>query len=621
MNILDIKNPDFLKDYNLKQIKVLCHDIRQYLLKNIPLIGGHFSSNLGAIELIVMLHKHFDFTKDKIFFDIGHQTYTHKILIGQIKRFNTLRKFKGIPPFQKLNDTKYDHWEAGHAGTSIGAAVGYAETIEKTKEVNILSFIGDASISNGLALEALNDLGHRSKKKVIIILNDNGMSISKNTNFLTSQVNKTRLNPLYSNIIASINKLGDKNKIFKYLNNLQKKQEKFIKTNISFFDFFKFFNLDYLGPFDGHNLRLINDAFKKAKLIDSSIIIHFKTQKGRGLSSAEQDTDGSFHSIKINKAPYQKNNSEVSWSEAVTNLTEKLMLKNKNIAAITPGMIQGSKLNNIFQKFPSRSYDVGIAEGHAVLLGCGMALNKYKPIIYIYSTFLQRAYDQLIHDANSLNLPITFIVDRCGLATGDGRTHHGLYDINLLHNLDNSIIFSPYNYQQLKIFVNSFVVQNNNKLIFIRIPKANIIMDNDFKISNNPKIGEWIYDFKQILAKQKIIISYGADFKYIKDMIKKMHLEGKFALVNAIFLKPFDVKLIQQLVELKKDIIIFEKQYYNSGLAMIISSYFNLKLNQKFHPIVWNIKQLKQFEEGSEKELLQETDISEEAIINNLLKC
>ena len=599
MIVNEIKNPSFLKDLPLSEIEKLCSQIHQFLIENLTQTGGHFSSNLGVIELTTMLHRAFDFSsKNKLIFDIGHQSYVHKILTGRAKQISTIRKYNGLSGFQSLNESSYDHWEAGHAGTSLSAALGYAIGLQnyKLKTPHIVCLIGDASFSNGMALEALNDVGNHRDQKIILILNDNGMSISKNVNFLS----------YYASLIISQRPLvkgwSKLKKMFTFLNYIEKK----IKTNVSFFDFFKFFNLDYLGPFNGHNLQEIENSLELAKKHNSSIVLHYKTVKGNGYMQAQNDTNGHYHAI----SKHNNTAKSISWSEATSNIVLQQMQKNKKIYAITPGMINGSKLNNLFIKYPERCIDVGIAEEHAVTLSAGLALSSLKPVVFIYSTFLQRAYDQINHDVCALKLPVVFVVDRCGFATGDGRTHHGIFDINLLHNLPNAVIAAPDDKHQTEFLLNWGLQQNENAL-FMRISKKPINHQPHVKyINRDLSCGSWIHDRRQWENTPGVIISYGDDLAYISKIINhNKKLTKKFALINALWLKPFDVALLMQLIKENKKIVIFERLYADSGLGMIVSNYMHL--NQINYPLhILALKNNTYIHHGEVDKLLSSTNLS-----------
>lgn len=629
MKITNIENPKFLKSLSLKDTQKVVDDLRRHLINQLLEVGGHFSSNLCVVELTVMLHKLFNFQKDKIFFDIGHQTYCHKILTGRVKNFQNLRKYRGLSGFQKINENEYDHWEAGHAGTSLSAAIGYAKTVQNQHiEPYVVVFVGDASLTNGMFLEALNYLGYVKNLKIIIILNDNKMSIGENKNFLNYSLektnylaNKVRIDPIY-------NLLNDRAlKIFHKIPIINKTQKwyyeslQIIKENASFSNFFKFFHLDYLGPFDGHNITEINNALIKAKKLNTSLIIHFKTLKGKGHLQAEADKIGKYHSISPNQKTINKN--KISWSKAVSLIVEDEIKKNKNIYAITPAMIKGSELQSIKANIPENLIDVGIAEEHAVTMAAGLALNKYKPILFIYSTFLQRAYDQLNHDINGLNLPLVLCIDRCGLATGDGRTHHGLFDINLLHNLSNAIIVTPNNQEQLKWSIHQALNKNKNNIWAIRISKRKFSEKFTFNVNfdfDKFQLGKWIYDEKEIKFKINIMISYGKDLETIVQFLKKHQIIHKFAIIDAWNLLPIDTTLLIKLKKLNKKIFIYEKQYFNSGLAMIIKTHFELKAMESINFIPLVIDFLKNFEQGSDDDLLASTRIGEKNLLHLLLK-
>ena len=384
-----------MKNLSKKELEKLSKDIRNYIIDVTSRKGGHLSSNLGVVELTIVLHLIFNTPTDKLLFDVSHQTYTHKILTGRVDKFETLREFNGLSGFASLEESEYDCFSAGHAGTSISAAIGMAISRDLKNENNhIVAVIGDASVSNGMALEAINHLG-TIDNKVIIILNDNNMSISKPTGAISKMLIKIQESSAYNSTKKRYIYLFSKTPILKYFYRFTKKVKDTIKHLFLPNTIFESMNLDYLGPIDGHNFKDLKKALSIAKESSKSIVIHIKTKKGKGYSFAEDDLEGKWHGI----ASFDKitgNTTDLSdknyigFSEAFSNILETEMNNNEDLLVMTPAMIKGSKLEKIFQKFPLRSFDFGIAEEHFVTAATGIGLNKKIPVMAIYSTFLQK---------------------------------------------------------------------------------------------------------------------------------------------------------------------------------------------------------------------------------------
>ena len=398
MKITDIKDPSFLKKYNKKELDDLCIDIRKFLIENLSKTGGHLASNLGIVELTVALHYIFDSPKDKFIFDVGHQSYVHKILTGRADKFDKLRQLGGISGFQKRKESIHDPFEAGHSSTSIAAALGFAYARDLDKKKNdVIAIIGDGALTGGLALEALNNIDNLNSK-VIVVLNDNEMSISENVGGMSKFLKNVRLSKSYSKAAKGykviLNKSKTGKKIFKFTYDVKERFKNRINGNL-----FTNLNIDYLGPIDGHDIGELLMAFKKAKQSKRSILVHVITQKGKGYKPAEEDSSkwhgvGSFDI----ETGIQKKGTVTSLSELVSNTVHEFMENDKDIVTITPAMIGGSKLEKIFKDFPERSIDTGITESFATTLACSIAINDKKVFLPIYSSFLQRAYDNINHD-------------------------------------------------------------------------------------------------------------------------------------------------------------------------------------------------------------------------------
>ncbi len=616
MRIEDIENPTFLKNLSYKELDELANDIRKYILETVSENGGHLSSNLGVVELTIALHRVFNAPFDKILFDVGHQTYTHKILTGRANEFKNLRKLNGISGYQKLNESIYDAMEAGHSSTSISIASGmaYARDLNNEK-YDIVAVCGDASIVSGLSLEALNCLGNQ-KSKVIIIFNDNEMAISKPTGGINLMLNNIRGSSKYQNNKSGLKKVLNKNKFLKFFYNFFKKIKNIIKSLFYQSNIFEDFSLEYLGPYDGHNIKELEKAFNSAKNMKESVVIHVKTIKGKGYKLAEEDKDGHWHGIN----PFNLENGKVikkiddcylSWSECISEHLYNEMLNNKNIVTLTPAMITGSKLENIFKDFNDRSIDLGINEEHATTFLSGLALNKKIPVLSIYSTFMQRSYDNLNHDLARMNLAATILVDRAGLVGEDGDTHNGIYDVEITKGLRNSVIAMPLNYNDAKNILNLAI--NSNKLFFIRYPKEFVLKSN-FNYSSEIKIGKW--DILNNGNDEIVIISTGPISVEIEKIIKNKY--SNITLIFARFYKPIDELLLKNIFLKTKKLIIYDiyatkNALYTDICTFIAENNFNINIKGFTLPN-------KEISQGNINELLIKLNLSlkdlEKEIIN-----
>ena len=568
-DIKSIKDPEFLKKYNYNELNDLCSDIRKFLIENLSKTGGHLASNLGVVELTVALHYVFNSPKDKFIFDVGHQSYTHKILTGRANKFDTLRQFGGISGYQKRKESKHDPFEAGHTSTSIAAALGFAYARDLDNEKNeVIAIIGDGSLTGGLAFEALNNID-TLKSKVIIILNDNTMSISENVGGLSKFLKKIRISNSYDKAKEKYKGFLAKTNFGKKIYNLTYKvKEKFKKTLND--NIFTNLNIDYLGPIDGHNIEELIKALKKAKKSKKSILIHAITQKGKGYKPAE-DNSSAWHGVgsyDIETGEFNKKNS-TSISEVVSNTVYEFMEKDESIVTITPAMISGSKLEKIFEKFPNRSIDTGITESFATTLACAISLNNKKVFLPIYSSFLQRAYDNINHDIARMNAHVVIGIDRAGLVGEDGDTHHGIFDISFLNSIPNMVICMGKDTEEIRnLLYTGFYKQTNP--FCIRYERAEL----DFKNTEFTEIpvGTWEY-LKKTKSCKNTIISYGTDVQKLYEKLKDKNVN----IINARYIKPIDKEILKELISTKQKIYIYETSIKTNSLGTNILEYFNYK--------------------------------------------
>lgn len=574
MQIYDIKDPSQIKNLSMKQLDVLAQDIRHFLIQNISKTGGHLSSNLGIVEITIAMHYVFSSPKDKMIFDVGHQSYVHKILTGRSTKFATLRKLNGLSGYQKRSESPHDCWEAGHSSTSLSAALGYAIARDvQHQNYEVIAVIGDGALAGGMSLEALNDIGAQ-KRKMIIIFNDNAMSISKNRGGVEKRITSIRSSHLYRSMKNDIkvtlphNKMGDETlKVFSSIRDR-------IKSGLIDAPLFQEFNLDYLGPVDGHNIPALIRVFEAAKEHDGPIVVHVRTKKGKGYRYAEQDKIGQWHGVSpfniqtgqpLMKLPI----NEKTWSNIISDGLIELAKKNKDVVAITPAMAQGSKLLKFAKLFPDRFFDCGIAEEHAITMAGAMSLGGLRPFVSIYSSFLQRAYDQMNHDLGRMDLPVVIGIDRAGLVGDDGETHQGVFDISFLRSIPNLILSQPKDAQEAyDLLYTAFAAKHP---FCIRYPRGQTAITDkiDFHLIS---IGSW-ERFDIGSDPKAIIISYGPDVDRIIHTIHENNLS--MIVVNARFFKPIDQEMCKELFNLDLPIYVYETDVKIGGLSSAVLEYQN----------------------------------------------
>lgn len=577
INIKDIESPDFLKDLSIKELNVLCADIRAFLIESISKTGGHFSSNLGTVELTVAMHKVFSSPTDKLIWDVGHQAYVHKILTGRANQFETLRQFKGLSGFPDPEESAHDAFISGHSSTSISAAVGMAYARDyNNDDYEVVSVIGDGSLTGGLAYEALNHIGN-VKKKLIVILNDNEMSISPNVGFMSSLFSTFRRNDAYINTERGLRKaLGTEQFLGRVISRIKSNVKQMFLSELQPYEAMGF---KYFGPINGHNMNDLVRSLEYAKKVDKPIIIHVKTIKGKGYAPAEQDTDGSWHGVRpfdlnaFHENPEIAEETQVSWSAHMCKALVELTNNNNRVAVITPAMIHGSALYEFLATYPDRLIDVGIAEAHAVTLAAGMASRGMKPFVSIYSSFLQRAYDQIQHDVCLPNLNVVLGIDRAGITGADGKTHQGIYDIAMLRPFPNMTIMMPRN--ETEAFNMLYTAYQINGPVAIRYPRGEVKkIEAKYADWQEIPIGKWAF-LKG--GKDLVVISIGPVLDELFAL--SIQLEQTFALsigvINARYIKPLDHEVLDLLSEMNVPILVYEEASLMCGLGSAVLEYYN----------------------------------------------
>lgn len=573
INLDSIESPKFLATLNYEELDVLASDIRSEILKVTSNLGGHLSSNLGVVELTIALHRVFDLSKDKLIFDVGHQCYTHKILTGR-KLYN-LRQENGVSGFQKMDESPYDVYEAGHSSTSISAANGFAIARDLNKEkYNVIAFIGDGAINSGLALEGLNNVGH-SDHKVIIVLNDNGMSISKPVGGLSKFFANISTSRGYNRMKHGYQRVFSKTKFGRWILHVSSKFKNWIKRVLTSGNVFTSLGFAYIGPVDGNNIKKVEKALLRAKNTKKSVIIHTNTLKGKGYKFAEDDESGYWHGVSPfdleSGEPKNKHDGMISWSHVYSDITALELEKHKDAVLISPATIKGAGLDCLDKKFANRIIDVGIAEEHAATLASGLSLAGHHPIISVYSTFLQRAYDEVSHDLARMNCNATFLVDRAGLVGADGETHQGIYDEAYLSSIPGTVITMASNIDEAKLLYDESF--KNHGPFFIRLPRTLVCKQEGFNTIEH-KFGKWMKVLDD--SDKTVVISCGPLLRELESAIRDEGL--KVTLINALYINPIDKTMLDEILDAKK-IVIYDPYSTRGGLVDSTMAYL---LEKKF---------------------------------------
>ncbi len=572
-----ITSPSFLKTMTNEELESLSQDIRDFLIEKLSVTGGHIGPNLGVVELTLALHKTFNSPDDKFIWDVGHQAYVHKILTGRANQFDTLRQFKGLCGFPKRVESEHDVWEAGHSSTSLSAAMGMAKARDVLGKSNhVVPIIGDGALTGGMALEALNHIGHE-KTKMIVILNDNEMSIAPNVGALHNILGKLRTHGSYNKAKDDLEYLMKK--IPAIGGRIAATAEK-VKDSLKYLmvsgAFFEEMGFTYLGPINGHDFEDLEENLKFAKNADGPVVLHVLTKKGKGYKPAELDTVGTWHGTgpyKMETGDFVKSSAKgPSWSGLISETVRKLAREDKRIVAITPAMPVGSKLEGFASEFPDRMIDVGIAEQHAITMAAGMAMDGMKPYVAIYSTFLQRAYDQMLHDVCRQNLNVFLGIDRAGLVGADGETHQGVYDIAFLRHMPNMVIMMPKDENEGQHMVKT-AIEYNDGPIALRYPRGNglgVPMDEELKTI---PIGSW-----EVLEEgtSAAILTFGTTIPMALQAAEELREEGiSVEVVNARFIKPLDGAMLDSLAARQIPLVTLEEAVLQGGFGSSVLEYYN----------------------------------------------
>ena len=573
MILEQIKGPEELKALPPEDLKTLAQEIRDFLIEKISHTGGHLASNLGVVELTIALHTTFNLPQDKVIWDVGHQSYTHKILTGRMADFDELRQYGGLSGFPKRKESPYDSFDTGHSSTSISAGLGIALGRDlKGLDYKVVSVIGDGALTGGMAYEALNNAA-RMKRNFIIVLNDNKMSISENVGGMSRYLNGLRTGSGYNDLKKNVADALDRIPVVgSVMIDKIKRTKNSIKQLFIPGMLFENMGITYLGPVDGHNIPAMCKVFKEAQKLDHSVLVHVITKKGKGYRPAEKNPS-QFHGVgpfDVETGKPLSKQQYPSYTDVFSRKICQLGEQYPNLVAVTAAMPDGTGLTAFGKKFPYRFFDVGIAEAHAVTSAAGMAAAGLRPVVAVYSSFLQRGFDQILHDVCIQNLPVLFAVDRAGLVGSDGETHQGIFDYSYLTCIPNMSVMAPKNLWELRAML-EFAMEYNGPLA-IRYPRGEAYRGlKEFRQPIAYGKGEMLYEEKDIaLLAVGSMVSTG---EHVREKLKK---EGySCSLANGRFVKPVDTELIAHLAGNHSLIVTLEENVLQGGYGLAVTAYIH----------------------------------------------
>lgn len=613
--VLDkIQGPNDVKALNDQELSVLADEIRQFIIDKVSDNGGHLASNLGVVELTIALHRCLNFPQDKLIWDVGHQSYTHKILTGRKNGFDSLRKYHGMSGFPKRDESNCDAFDTGHSSTSLSAGLGMVCARELKKEkYKVVSVIGDGSLTGGLAFEALNNAASL-KSNYIMILNDNHMSISENVGGLSHYLAGVRTAKGYTNFKKNVKaSLSKMNAIGEELERNIRRAKSMLKQVFIPGMFFEDMGITYLGPIDGHNIEALTEVIEDAKQVEGAVLIHVITEKGKGYEPAQLHPE-SYHGV----GPFIKKNGmakkpkeEATYTDIFAKTICELAQTHEKLVTITAAMMEGCGLKGFAKRFPDRFFDVGIAEEHAVTFACGLAAGGFHPFFVVYSSFLQRGYDQILHDMCMQNLPVTLMLDRAGLVGNDGETHQGVFDLSYLTMIPNMTVFAPknrYEFQDAIAFAADFEAP-----MAIRYPKTDAVRV--LKEYREPiKLGksEWIRRGSRVA-----LLAIGTMVETAMEVEELLAKDGIDAtVVNLRFAKPLDYEMLDEVLDYHSLIVTMEENVLSGGVGEHICRYVELH-STGVRVIACGIPD-KFIHQGSIKELLEETGLDAQSIYQKI---
>lgn len=613
-----INNPNDIKKLTSEELPVLADEIRDFLIHKISENGGHLASNLGVVELTMALHLSFHLPEDKIIWDVGHQSYTHKLLTGRKAGFDDLRKFGGMSGFPKRKESACDSFDTGHSSTSISAGLGYAEARELTgQDYHVISVIGDGALTGGMAYEALNNAS-RMKSNFIIVLNDNNMSISENVGGLSRHLGNLRTTDAYKDLKTGVTNSLSKIPVYgERMVSQIRRTKSGIKQLFIPGMLFEDMGITYLGPVDGHDISAMLRVFKEAVKVDGAVLVHVMTRKGKGYLPAERHP-ARFHGaepFQIDTGLPAQNRITPNYTDIFSTVMRKLGDRDEKVVAITAAMGEGTGLKRFHNMFPERFFDVGIAEEHAVTFAAGLAAAGLKPIVAVYSSFLQRAYDQILHDVCIQDLPVVFAIDRAGLVGSDGETHQGIFDLSYLSSIPNMTIMAPKNKWELSDMV-KFAV-NYEHPVAIRYPRGEAY---DGLKESRAKI---ICGKSEIIVmeSQIVLFAVGSMVKTAVEVRESLNARGyQCSLINARFVKPLDTKLIEELSQEHVLLVTMEENIISGGFGEHVVRYMNERSWDEPQMKVLNIAIPDEYVEHGNVEILRkEIGIDKEAVVKKIV--
>ncbi len=616
-----IEKPNDIKKLEKSEWPILAEEIRDFLIHRIAENGGHLASNLGVVELTMAMHLYFQLPEDKIIWDVGHQCYTHKLLTGRKEGFESLRKFRGLSGFPKRRESECDSFDTGHSSTSISVGLGYAEAREiMGGNYKVISVIGDGALTGGMAYEALNNAS-RLKTNFIIVLNDNNMSISENVGGLSRHLGNLRTADAYQGLKTGVTNSLNKIPIYgeRIVSHIRRTKSSIKQLFIPGM-LFENMGITYLGPVDGHNISGMLRIFREASKVNGAVVVHIITQKGKGYLPAEHHP-ARFHGaepFEIETGLPLHPRTKANYTNVFSTVMRKLGERDEKVVAITAAMKDGTGLKRFHNMFPERFFDVGIAEGHAVTFAAGLAASGFKPIVAVYSSFLQRAYDQILHDVCIQDLPVVFAIDRAGIVGSDGETHQGIFDLSYLSSIPNMNIMAPKNKWELSDMI-KFAVDFKHP-IAVRYPRGEAYEGlKEFRSKIVYGKSEIIY-----LENQIALLAVGSMVKAAVEVRNQLKEKGYHCtLINMRFVKPLDTEMLEQLIGNHKLLVTMEENVLSGGFGQQLAQYITQKNKQQ---IDTNLKIINiaipdvYVEHGNVEILRKEIGIDTESVINKILE-
>ncbi len=610
----EIKEANDIKKIQIQDYGRLAEEIREFLIQNISRTGGHLASNLGVVELTMALHRFLRFPQDKLVWDVGHQAYTHKLLTGRKELFPTLRQLDGLSGFPKMEESCCDSFDTGHSSTAISAALGLVKARDLSGGNNkVVAVLGDGALTGGMAFEAINNAG-RLKTNFIIVLNDNNMSISENVGGLANYLAKLRTSNRYTGFKESMENVLGSMPGGKGLVDMLKRSKDAVKYFMLPSMFFEDMGLTYIGPIDGHNVWQLQEAFEAAARSKKAVVVHVLTKKGKGYRPAER-YPARYHGVDpfdITSGRSVRKEKELSYTKVFSDAMLRLATEDEKILAITAAMPYGTGLYDFKKQFPDRFFDVGIAEQHAVTFAAGLAMGGFKPVVAIYSTFLQRAYDQIIHDVCINNLPVVFAIDRAGITGRDGKTHQGTFDVSFLSHIPNLTVLAPKNRYELEDML-QYALKLNCP-VAVRYPKGDAYMGlEEYRAPLEYGKSELLYEGAEIA-----ILAVGSMVKTGEEVAAALLKEGKrVTLVNVRFISPIDKDILGKLSDNHNLIVTLEENVRNGGYGQKVADYLFETHKQDVRLVNISVPDA-YIEHGSVGELHKRFGLDTESILNRI---